>query len=324
MVNSQKNYMKKIFIVLLSVLTVVTLVGCQKDSRESIDYSAYGWEVPVITDETFEQYYSREHVYYQRSENQLLFKEKNNGYAFVCDEKGIVLQVTSEQGKVTDYKIAEGNFTGYKDAVLYHDGYWFYFYTTDDSGNIEGFVRVNLKGEQQVIFEDIAQSGIMNSNGYIQNDCLKILDHNVMLAVCEATTGIVIKRYYLPDMTIEEYASPLIKGTVEYHLSEQINAEHIYYKGIDPNYYAKYSGLKADKQLADSLIDKYNLNSAYNNVKEKYLDYCLDDICRYVIWQEYGLYAYSTFDLNTGNKETSIKQIESIVDYPIYSQGYQR
>ncbi len=315
--------MKKRILIVLSLLMLINLVGCQTKT-ETIDYDKYCWEVPTIVDETYEQYYSKEHIYYQRSVNQLLFKEKINGYSFDCSGNGIILHVINEEGKTTDYQIATGDYKNCLDASLFDDGYWFYFYTLDSDNNIKGLIRVNLKGEKEIIFEDIVDSGIMNFHGYIEGKSTKVLDHNVMIAICENDSGMSIKRIYLPDMTIEEYETPLLKDTVEYETLEQINTKHIYYKGIDPDYYAKYLELKEDKVLADSLIEKYNLANAYEGVKDDYLNYHLNDVCRYILWQEYGLYAYSSYDLDMESKETTIKQIESYVDYPVYDKSGQK
>ena len=308
--------MKKIILMMLSILMVLSFTGCQNNASEGdgVDRDAYGWEVPTINDETYDEYYSKDHVYYQRSENQLLFKDKIDGYSLECSGNGIVLQVTNGDS----YQIATGDYKNYKDASLFHDGYWFYFYTTE-ADDIKGLVRVNLKNEEQVIFEDISESGLMNFNGYIESKTVKVLDHNVMIAICEKEDSMVIKRIYLSDMTVEEFETPLIKDTVEYEVLEQVNTKHIYCKGVDPDYYAKYLELKDNKELADSLLDKYDFENA-----DDYLDYHLNDVCRYIIWQEYGLYAYSTFDLDVEGKETTIKQIESYIDYPVYVQGEQK
>ncbi len=302
--------MKKIFI--LSIILTLLICGCS----EKENYDEYAWVVPEIKNETSDEYYSKLHVYYQRAENQLMFKEKVENYYFVCDYTGITLKYTPEGKEEKSCLIAEGNYADYTSALLYDDGFWFYFYKTENGENKQ-LVRVNLNGEKQIIIDDISDSGIITSGGYITG--MKILDHNVMLAVYDSNGKTVIKRVYLPDMKTEVIETPLIYGA---ELIEQINSEHIYYEGLNPEYLRKYEELKENKELAGSLYDKHINAELYANSKDDYLKSYTGSICAYILYQEYNLNMYATFDYDFQTGNTTIYPIETVVSYPEFPQDY--
>ena len=117
---------------------------------------------------------------------------------------------------------------------------------------------------------------------------------------------IVIKRIYLPDLTTEtiDVETPRFVS-----LEQQENSNCIIYKGVDPVYYAKYLELKENREYADSLIDKHQLQNQYPNVKDYYLETLDNNVMRYILWYEYEIYPYSIFEYDFRTGETTITQL---------------
>lgn len=295
----------------------IILVGCQNNNVSMIDYDAYGWEVPRIKDESYGEYYSKLHVYYQRSNNQLLFKEKNKSNNVFCNKNGITMEVTTCDDIKTTYKIADGDYKNYQHISYFSDGYWFYFYALDEGEEVKQFVRINLKGEKQVIIDDMGSSDLTDAEGKLFP--AEIIDHNVMLIACTDEKTVVIKRIYIPDMTIETIETPIssFKG-----FSEQINSNHIYYLGINPKYHEKYMELKSNKEFSDTLLEKYKMINLHPEVKEKYLDTETNEFMRYIIYKEYGISMYCSYGYDFATKETKETVLEENLAYPTISQGF--
>ena len=308
----------KVIPVFVSCLIIsIILAICKNNGINMIDYDAYGWEVPIIKNESYEEYYSKLHVYYQRSNNQLLFKEKNKSNDVLCNKDGITMEVTTYDDVKNTYKIADGDYRNYQYISYFSDGYWFYFYVLDEGEKVQQFVRVNLKCEKQTIIEDMGRSDLTDVEGNLFP--AEIIDHNVMLIACTNVKGVVIKRIYLPDMTIESIETPIsiFKGFLE-----QINSNHIYYLGINPEYHKKYMELKSDKDFSDTLLEKYKLINIHPKVKEKYLDTETNEFIRYIIYKEYGVSMYCSYSYDFVTKETKETVLEENISFPTISQGF--
>lgn len=306
---------KNKFLLIIFAILLITFSGCTKDISEQ-----YGWIVPDIKSESADKYYSQLHVYYERAENKILFKEKNKHVEYICDKEGIKLNITSLNDEITSYIIAKGNSEKYISEEEFNDGYWFYFYIKDDNDVIKQFVRIGLKGEQEIIIDDIDKSGIDNYLGHLNPLRTKIIDHNIFISFYNIDDKQYIKRIYLPDMKVETIESSL--GT---KLIEQINSEHIYFEGRNPEFYEKYQQLKKDKDTADRLFDKYiGTSTVYENAKEEYLNGNEYSIAYYVIYQEYNLYPYAIYDYDFRNDSLNIQPIEETVFYPQFPQGSYR
>lgn len=152
----------------------------------------------------------------------------NSGYIYVSNGRSQTLSISSR-----------ANF----------DGYWFYYFTTDEQGNNNGLYRINTNNEIETI---LSQEEI---NG---NDILTafVVDNDILYTFTETENTKTIYRIYLPEMKKDTYEINVPQG-LHFTLLVPNDSDHIKYQTYGEDCLKKYVELRNDKDAMYDLLKKY-------------------------------------------------------------------
>ena len=187
------------------------------------------------------------------------------------------------------------------------DGYWFYFekYTGDG----DALVRVNYKGEEQLIMDDFDLNDCL-SISYPDSDVLYILKYNSFSKDYQVKLYVI----YMYNVSIEKIDSQIInfEDYPPYFLTQN-DSYHILYQAENPDYTNKKQYLEDNNDILDDLLSKYNVqlkesseaNDQFNSL-----------VLMALIYKEYGINSCAVFNYDVINKEVSYEQIAREIDFP--------
>ena len=208
------------------------------------------------------------------------------------------------------YKTKDADF--YK-AVGLADGYWFYYQKR--TGHGDQLVRIDYKGEEQVIMENFDINDCY-SISFPDSDVLYILkrdsfnnDYNVKL-----------HKIYMNGMQTEVIDSKIlnVKSVNMPQFVEQENSYHILYKGENPDYTKKRLYFKDNPKILETLLNKYNVILKESSpATDQYNDWIFNAI----IYKEYGINTTALFDYDVTTKSLTYKQIPMEADFPVEKEN---
>ncbi len=335
--------MKKLFI--LFILFTLLLCGCSssnnndynKDDDNEDKTSSDTWIVNDYDDSTRiwlindyqsltkEQYYSQIKVY-DNSQDLIRIQANDSqlkGNYDVDLSKGFYVQTlkvveSSYNEETNTYTVGnseevdkqyfiETNIAQKYKSIGVSDGYWFYFekYTGDG----DALVRVNYKGEEQLIMNDFDINDCL-SIAYPDNDVLYILKYNSFSKDYQVKLYVI----YMNNVSIEEIDSQILnyEDYPPYFLAQN-DSYHILYQAENPNFTNKKQYLEKNEDVLSDLLSKYNVqlkesseaNDQFNSL-----------VLMALIYKEYGISSYATFNYDVINKIVSYEQIVRDIDFP--------
>ncbi|MGN1398408.1 MAG: hypothetical protein ACI4WG_00185 [Erysipelotrichaceae bacterium] len=310
--------MKKIIIALIVLLA---LFGCKDNTIENPDNPDQEkpedriWLVFDYQPLDYDTYYKQQKDF---SDNQELIRitaidEKYSATYGVDIAIGLYVQTfenTSEGRKVIDkqYFYQTKDADSYK-AIGMADGYWFYYQKRTGQG--DQLIRINYKGDEQVIMEN-----------FDLNDCYSICFADVdVLYILKYDSfnndyNVKLYRIYMNEVKTEEIDSKILNVTTTNRpqFVEQENSYHILYQGENPDYTLKRQYLESNPDVLENLLNKYNVNLKESSpATDQYNDW----IYNALIYKEYGINTTAIFDYDITTKELTYKQISTEVNFPV-------
>ncbi len=261
------------------------------------------WVVKERESISYEEYYSKEHLYSEETMPKIVSKETSWKTAMVFDEFGMYVNILFDVNNSIKQYVLFKEFDYQNNQPLASDGYWTYIKQENE------LFRININGEIEELFtfEKEFPSGV-----YFD---FKLIDYDVALFTEIIDDTMYIHRIYLPEKKIDTFKTMLSKiACKEAGISQQISSNHILYFGINQAYLEKVDYFK---QHQDLLIDLYkkHINKNLNDTEKKYLLETLDNPIdssgikdlQDIISKEYGIYSSGTYDYNISTKTTQFK-----------------
>lgn len=208
------------------------------------------------------------------------------------------------------YKTKDADF--YK-AVGLADGYWFYYQKR--TGHGDQLVRIDYKGEEQVIMENFDINDCY-SISFPDSDVLYILKQDSF----NKDYNIKLHKIYMNGMQTEVIDSKIlnVKSVNMPQFVEQENSYHILYKGENPDYTKKRLYFKDNPKILETLLNKYNVILKESSpATDQYNDWIFNAI----IYKEYGINTTALFDYDVTTKSLTYKQIPMEVDFPVEKEN---
>ncbi len=266
--------------------------------RRSLQHSAKGeciWDIPEQSTVSYEQYYSTIHYYSDDDINSA--GDKIVGQLFL----NAAVNIYDENYELIDNQYCVyGNFSNsntYRSIGNDYgfDGYWFYYIDT----TVPQVCRMNIYGETQVILTSEELNGKSPYSAIV-------VASDILYTYVQDGDNVTIYRVYLPDKTIDSYTT---ESSIDYYFKVLVpkDSEHLRYYHENPEYVAKLSEFKNDKEALYELISKYEKVN-----KEYYDETSIDEILswhsllEYSIKQEYGIRAYCYYDYDLKTKELTV------------------
>ncbi|MGN1398999.1 MAG: hypothetical protein ACI4WG_03265 [Erysipelotrichaceae bacterium] len=302
--------MKKLFIILLFASI---LAGCTTNDNndtnkgETITEENSIWVINSYTPMSYDEFYSQERQGQLTDSNGLVAKASELVCCYGSDDEGLYVASrvpTNYDGSYVEKQyIVKDSMHRFYFSVAGSDGYWFYYAKTDYGDTRESqLVRVNYKGEEEVIIEDFS-SDIYATNAYL-------VDKDVLVTVRNDAENMVLELYYLNGMEKQEIDTGLPANSY-IEIYPQSSSYHLTYRARNPQYLKAYNELMADNQkLLKKYLDLYHFElidgkDAYN-----------DNVIRYIILGEYNAYINADFDYDIINKTLTYQPLQLEVDLP--------
>ncbi|MDO4378653.1 MAG: hypothetical protein Q4C64_05830 [Erysipelotrichia bacterium] len=303
-----------------------------KQSLEMKFNGQYIYDIPQWDSLSYEQYYSTVHNYTDDNLNDI-----GNSIKAYKDEIGIGVAKYANSGEIEIVQyILFGDFDKYEfmgneyshPSYLYtstdrsstltisskanFDGYWYYYFTQDESRNYNGLYRISINNET----EEIISTNELNGKDILT---AFVVDHDVLYTYIEDKDSKTVYRIYLPEMKKDTYTLDIPQGPLFALLVPQDN-QHLKYQTYSQEFLKKYAELKNDKDGLYELLNKHvamNKDEFYSGFDTMFDHITTDKYATSIVYalrMEYGdnysdLYDYS-YDFKT--KEVTVTKGESL------------
>lgn len=263
------------------------------------------WVVKERESISYEEYYSKEHLYSEETMPKIVSKEASWKTAMVFDEFGMYVNILFDVDNSIKQYVLFKEIDYPNIQPLTSDGYWTYIKQKNE------LFRININGE----IEELFTFGKEFPSGVYFD--FKLIDYDVALFNEIKDDVLYIHRIYLPENKIDTFKT-MLSGIAckESGLDQQTSSNHILYIGINQAYLEKVEYLKLHQDLYLNLYKKH-INQNLDEETKKSLLECLENPIdssgvkdlKEIIVKEYGIHTYTKYDLNILTDETKVKQV---------------
>ena len=322
-------YMKKIIIVFI---VLFSLFGCKNEQiQKPVEPEDKIWLVFDYNAIDYNTYYKQQ-IDYTGDQELIRIKATDEKYSAtygVDITTGLYVQTldlvepsynpeTDQYNTGSSEEIDKQYFYKTKDADFYKavglaDGYWFYYQKR--TGHGDQLVRIDYKGEEQVIMENFDINDCY-SISFPDSDVLYILKQDSF----NKDYNIKLHKIYMNGMQTEVIDSKIlnVKSVNMPQFVEQENSYHILYKGENPDYTKKRLYIEDNPKILETLLNKYNVVLKESSpATDQYNDWIFNAI----IYKEYGINDTALFDYDVTTKSLTYKQIPMEVDFPVEKEN---
>lgn len=329
LVNSLLNGVKEIYWANKKVMNVYLILKEYSNDERS-------WIVEERSPLSYEEYFSKEHIYTEKSNTTIKSDLEILQSEILFDEYGMAVNLIFAADKAKKQYVLFGDYSNY--IYLASDGYWVYCILGKD------LLRVSIDGNREVLysFKEEVQIHDYKTSYLVYDTEFKFIDYDIALFKEIIDNNMYIHRMYLPekkidsfklDLTSEEYTW-LGFGNFEPHLDKygdetcyynelvgQKSSNHILYYAVNPEYLSKAKMLKENLDLCYELYRKYLYVNTEEEMKAEMaeaLENPLSDIesvkkLKWIIASEYKVEERVNYDLNVLTGEIKINHLDPLL-----------
>jgi len=280
---------------------------------------------------SYEEYFSKEHIYTEDSKMILKSDEDTVNNEVVFDNYGMAINLVYEDGSSKRQYVLFKDYTNY--TYLASDGYWVYcFYGKD-------LLRISIEGEKETLYTFAQDIKLHDNTIHLPYESeFVFLDYDILLFKEIINDSAYIHRMYLPEKKIDsfklnlsgdEYAwlgfgnfevySYEYAGEIRYYneLKGQKSSNHILFYAVNPEYLNKAKMLKENLDLCYKLYRKYLFVDSEEEMKSEMAEALENPVAyndaikklKWIIASEYGVEEKANYDLNVLTGQTKIRHL---------------
>ncbi len=287
------------------------------------------WIVEERNPLSYEEYFSKEHTYDEKSKTAIKGKEKEYYYSVVIDEMGMAISLADKKQYVLF-----GDFKDY--TYLASDGYWIYCAVGKD------LMRISIESEKEVLFT-FAEKIELNTENVEYSSEMEFIDYDIILFKEIIDDTLYIHRLYVPDKKLDTFETGLTadeyrlfgfgnwinvkydyfeESRLSQELKSQTSSSHILFYAVNPEYIGKVEELKQNPELCYKLYRKYLYVDSEDEMKEEMteafenpFDYSIYGVKKlvWIIENEYKVNRYVNYVIDVSTKEIKMTYIDPVI-----------